>query len=303
MHLSRFDLNLFVVFDAIYAEGSITRASQRLNLTQPAVSHALSRLRQALEDPLFVRHGHKMVATPFAHQTITPVREALERFEVTLNKANRFDPATAVKHFTIGMRNHLEPEILPKLILTIAGQAPRISLQAVRAERRELERDLVAGRLDAAIDVLLPLSHEVSRRRLASERLAVVSRKNHPKVKKLLDLSTYLAEDHIQVSARRQGPSVEDFELSRLGMHRNVRLRCQHYSAACQIVSETDLLLTLPERYARHINPLFGNRIWRFPIDVPGFASYLYWHKNAGGDPANSWLRDMLTQCFDAPVA
>ncbi len=303
MQLSRFDLNLLVIFDAIYAEGNITRASQRLNLSQPAVSHALSRLRLALEDPLFVRQGRKMAATPFAHETIIPVRQALERFEMTLNKARPFDPATAVKHFIIGIRNHLEPEILPKVIHALAGKAPHISLQAVRAERRELERDLAGGRLDAAVDVLLPLSQEVSRRWLASERLAVVSRKDHPKVKEMLDLSTYLALAHVQVSARRQGPSVEDFELSRLGLHRNVHLRCQHYAAACQIVSETDLLLTLPERYARQINPLFDNRIWRFPIDVPPFASYLYWHKNADSDPAHTWLRDLLTQCFEPPPA
>jgi DNA-binding transcriptional LysR family regulator len=303
MHLSRVDLNLFVVFDAIYAEGSITRASQRLNLTQPAVSHALSRLRQVLADPLFVRHGRKMVATPLAHQAIAPVRQALGHFEAALDRASRFEPALAANHFTIGLRNHLEPEILPKLLLAITREAPRISLQSVRGERRELERELAAGRLDAAVDVLLPLSQDVSRRRLASERLAVVSRMNHPKIAEALDLSTYLSQDHIQVSERRQGSSVEDFELSRLGMHRNVRLRCQHYRAACQIVSETDLLLTLPERYAHHMSPLFGIRIWLFPIDIPGFASYLYWHRNADADPANIWLRDMLSQCFETPWA
>jgi len=116
MHISRVDLNLFVVFDAIYAEGSITRASQRLNLTQPAVSHALRRLRQTFEDPLFERRGHTMIPTPLARQAVATVREALQRREITLNKANRFDPATATKRFTVGMRNHLEPAVLPSLI-------------------------------------------------------------------------------------------------------------------------------------------------------------------------------------------
>jgi DNA-binding transcriptional LysR family regulator len=230
------------------------------------------------------------------------VRQALERFEMAISGVSRFDPAIAVKDFTVGIHNHLEPEILPKLVRAITDQAPRISFHAVRADRRDLERDLAAGRLDAAIDVLLPLSEEVNKHWLASQGLAVLSRKNHPQVKKL-DFDTYLAQEHIQVSGRRQGPSVEDFELSRLGKHRNIRVRCQHYAAACQIVSETDLLLTLPERYARHLNPAFGNRIWRFPIDVPGFASYLYWHKHADADPANIWLRETLIRCFETPRA
>src|SRR5262245_54539671 len=105
MHLSRVDLNLFVVFDAIYAEGGITRAARRLNLSQPAISHALARLREIFDDPLFVRRKRAMSPTPLAKQMVESVRQSLQRFESTLRKVDRFDPKTAVKRFTIGIRD------------------------------------------------------------------------------------------------------------------------------------------------------------------------------------------------------
>ena len=107
MHLSKVDLNLFVVFDTIYAEGGITRASRRLNLSQPAISHALGRMRLMFDDPLFIRHGRAMTPTPLARRMIEPIRQALQGLEVTLNKVDRFDPAAATKRFVIGMRDAL----------------------------------------------------------------------------------------------------------------------------------------------------------------------------------------------------
>src|SRR5262245_5818452 len=124
MHLSRVDLNLFVVFDAIYAEGGITRAGQRLNLSQPALSHALGRLREMFGDELFVRHKRAMVPTPMARQLIEPVRASLQRLERTLTQVDRFDPASASKRFTIGLRDVLEAAMLPGLMRSIARAAP-----------------------------------------------------------------------------------------------------------------------------------------------------------------------------------
>src|SRR5262245_14842550 len=142
MHLSRIDLNLFVVFDTVYAEGGITRASRRLNLSQPAISHALGRLRTMFDDPPITRHGHAQTPTPLARRMIEPVRQALEGLEVTLNKVARFDPTSAVKRFTIGMRNVVESAVVPALMRSIARTAPRVDISIVRAERRELEREL-----------------------------------------------------------------------------------------------------------------------------------------------------------------
>ena len=296
MHISRVDLNLFIVFEAIYVEGSVTRASQKLNLTQPAISHALGRLRVLFDDPLFVRQGHAMVSTPLARSIIEPVRRSLRGFEVTLNGLDRFDPATTRKQFTLALRDVLESTVLPPLVVRVGQSAPLVDLAAIRVERREIESELAAGTLDLAIDVLLPLSSDILHSQIMVDKTVVIARKGHPQISKTLDLATYLQQDHILATSRRRGPGLEDFELSRLGVQRRIRLRCQHYFAACRVVSQTDLVLTMPERYAVVANQQFGNRILPFPTELPPFDVYLYWHANVDNDPANRWLREQVVQ-------
>jgi len=298
IHLSRIDLNLFVVFDAIYTEGGITLAAKRLSLTQPAISHALGRLRELFDDPLFMRQGKGMIPTPMARMMIDPVRQSLQGFEATLTRVDRFDPATARKHFTVGMRDVRELTVLPNLLRTVTRAAPFVDIAVVRAERKQLETELATGTLDAAIDVRLALSDEVRRKLINAERLVVIARSGHPTVRRELDLETYLSQEHIPVSSRRRGFGVEDYELSRYGLKRRIRLRCQHYFAACRVVSETNLLLTMAERYARIVNRLFRNRVLQFPLAVPDYDAYLYWHVNAEADPANQWLRKQLLNAF-----
>ncbi len=302
MHISKVDLNLFSVFEAIYTEGSVTRASQKLYLTQPAISHALNRLRNLFDDPLFVRQGHAMVSTPLARSIIEPVRLALRGLEVTLSDAGRFDPAIASKQFTLALRDVLESTVLPPLLTSITQQAPTIDLAAIQVERRELVSELAAGTVDAAIDVLLPLPNEIRRQKISQDTTVVMARKDHPLVQGKLDLETYLQAEHILASSRRKGPGLEDFELSRLGLQRRIRLRCQHYFAACRVTSQTDLLLTMPEAYARIANKQFGNQIFPLPLPMPSWDVYLYWHQNVENDAANRWLREQITLAFQASM-
>ena len=300
MHISKVDLNLFIVFEAIYAEGSITRASLKMNLTQPAISHALNRLRQLFDDPLFERQGHVMVPTPLSRSIIDPVRQSLRGFEVTLNGAERFDAATSGRSFSLALRDVLEASVLPPLMARMARDAPAVGLNTLQVGRRELESELAAGTLDAAIDILLPLSNDIRRTLLAADQTVVLVRRDHPLVKGGLDLDGYLALEHIQTSSRRRGPGLEDFELSRLGLQRRVRLRCQHYFAACRVVSQTALALTMPERLARVVNQQFDNQILPFPLQMPSLDIYLYWHASIDADPAGLWLREQIIQAMRA---
>lgn len=298
MHISRIDLNLLVVLDAIYTEGGITRAADKLRLTQPAISHSLGRLRELFGDTLFAREGRAMVPTPLARNLIEPVRRALRGLEVTLNELERFDPATTQKRFTVAVRDVFEATLLPPLLAHVGRAAPSIDVAAVQIERRALESELAAGTLDAALDVLLPLSSQIRHQRISLDRLVVVARKGHPAVRRGLTLATYLKQHHVLVSSRRSGPGLEDIELSRQGLSRRVRLRCQHYFAACRVVSETDLVLTMPGHYARVANRQFGNRILPLPFEMPPLDAYLYWHANVDREPANRWLREQLARPF-----
>ena len=302
MHISRIDLNLFVVLDAIYREGNITRASQALKLSQPALSHALGRLRELLKDPLFVRQGSGMVPTPLTRNLIGPVRQALQTLELHVRQSQRFDPGQTHRAFHLGLRDVFEATILPALVRTLQDQAPGIELTSVRTDRRTLEADLAAGALDLALDIPLPTGDSIRQTRVFRDRLIVMGRAEHPVLRDELTLAGYLSQTHILVSSRRQGRGLEDFELNREGYRRRIGLRCQHYFAACRVVSQTDWLLTMPEQYARIANAQFGNRIVPFPLPTQPLDVHLYWHANVDHDPANQWLREQCIALFGVGV-
>lgn len=294
MHIRNVDLNLFVVFDAIYTEGGVGRACFRLNLTQPAVSHALGRLRAMFDDPLFVRSNHEMTPTPLARQIITTVRQALNGLETTLTHASRFDPARTPKRFVIGLRNNLEAPLVSALINRISTVAPLVEIATVRSERANLERELAAGTLDVAIDTLLPISAEVRRVQVLSENIAVFARRDHPDLRKRLDAKTYLRLEHVCVTSRRSGLSFEDFQFQRLGLKRTVRLTCQNFATACHVVSRSNMLLTAAES----VDSVLGDpdllQCLPCPFPITPHVNYLYWHATAEGDTTNQWLREQL---------
>jgi DNA-binding transcriptional LysR family regulator len=294
------DINLFVVFEAIYAEGSVTKAGQRLNLTQPAISHSLQRLREVLDDPLFHREGRSMTPTPVARAMIDPVRRALRTISAVLDERGGFDPQASDRRFTIGLRDVMESEVLPRLMRGIAVTAPGIDIVSTRVHRADLERDLAAGVLDAAVDILMPMSKDVRHSLIAGDKLVVVARQGHPDVHKGLTLETYLKQEHVLVTSRRSGFGLADLEVARYGSHRRIRLRCQQNFAACRVVSETNLILTMPERYAKMANLPFNNQIIAAPFGGWSQDVYLYWHANVDRDPGNQWMRDQLVAAFDA---
>ena len=294
MQLHDIDLNLLLVLEAIYSEGSITGAGTKLHLTQPAVSHALARLRDLLGDPLFVREGRSMVQTSLARALMEPLRRALRGLEIALNEVARFDPRDASKSFTVGLRDTFEPQVLPPLMHRVARAAPRVRITTVRFDRRDLEAELASGRLDLALDILLPHGDTIRRRPLGVDRMVVVARRGHPGIRKRLGLKSYLAQGHVVASSRRAGPGVEDLALARRGLERDVRLRCQHYYAACRVVELSDLLLTAPEHSVRVANLQLENRILPLPFEVPDLDVNLYWHANVENEPGNRWLRDQI---------
>jgi len=303
VHLSQVDLNLFVVLEAIYREGNLTRAGRQLKLTQPAMSHALKRLRELLKDPLFVREGANMVPTPFSRNMINDVRQALQILEVNLYENRNFDPAHTRRNFLLGFWELMEAIILPRLSNLLAEAAPEISLTTLRVKRREIEVELASGALDLALDVPISMTDSIRQKPLFSDRVVVAARQGHPAVGRELDLDTYLAQEHILVSSRRYGPSLVDAELNRKGKKRQIVLRCQNYFAACRVVSETDMLLTIPEHYAQMLNSRFGNRLYPFPLkSLQSLDIHMYWHESADNDPPNRWLREQIAKVVEESI-
>ena len=293
MALNRLDLNLLHVFDTIYREGSLTRAARALHLTQPAVSHSLSRLREHFDDPLFSRQGNQMVPTPLARRFLESMRPGLTQIQSAVNQFHAFDPANQRKTYSLALRDILESTFLPKLMGRLESY-PELEIISQRVPRRDMETQLAAGKLDFAVDVLLPVSNQTGHELLRHDRLVVLARKGHPLTSDGLTLDKYLEAKHVLVSSRSEGPGIEDFELSRFGVQRDIRLRCQHYYAACRVAEGTDLLLTMPENYARIIAERADIDILTTPVDLPGIDVHLYWHKAYEREPALIWFREQL---------
>lgn len=283
------DLNLFRVFDVVLRERNLTRAAEVLFLSQSAVSHALARLREQLGEPLFVREGRGVAPTPFAERLAPEIREALTLLQQAVQRTRHFDPGRDLGHLSIAMNDKLEPSLLPPLISRFRAIAPEARVASVRLDRAKLERDLASGRIDLAIDVAQLTSPHLHHTALQRDSFCVVSAR-----RRKLDAAAYLSAWHVTVSSRRTGLAVEDMMLNRLGYQRQIAVRCQHYEAACRIVSGSDLLLTMPRRDAEAINPRLGNHLLPMPLSLPPVELHLYWHRQLDSDPRVRWLREEL---------
>lgn len=294
MNLSKVDLNLFIVFDAIYTEANLTRAGQIVGITQPAVSNALARLRETFNDPLFVRTAQGMVPTPMAQNIITPVRNALQLLRVSVQESRSFVPEQATKTYRISMTDLTEAVILPHLVARIRRMAPGINLDSFLTKRRETTKELAAGRLDFAIDAPLNTDTQVRHVKLFEDRHVCVMRKDHPLANKdSISLDDYLAQSHIHISSRRNGLGHVDLALGKMGLQRRVMLRSQHYQMAPLVLESTDMVMTVHERFARRHNLHWVS----LPIsDVPAIETHLFWHESTDQDPANRWMREQIIE-------
>ena len=293
MNLNKVDLNLFIVFDAIYTEANLTRAGQIVGITQPAVSNALSRLRETFNDPLFVRTAQGMVPTPMAQNIIGPVRNALQLLRVSVQESRIFNPLQANKTFRISMTDLIEAVILPPLFQRLRRQAPAVQIESFLAKRRETTKELAAGRIDFAVDAPLNTDPQVRHVKLLEDRYVCAMRKGHPLAKDKISLDDYLSLTHIHISSRRSGLGLVDLALGKMGIQRKIALRSQHYLMASQVMQQTDMAMTVPESFAhRH-----GLHAVELPVnDVPAQETHLYWHESTDQDPANRWMREQLIE-------
>lgn len=285
----RVDLNLLRVFDTVYRERNLTRSAAALALSQSAVSHALSRLRDQLGDPLFVRKGFGVRPTPLAARLAPSIQQALAGLRQALQRGVGFDPAQDLDHLTIAIPEEMEMLVLPLLVEHLRAAAPGAAIASVRLDRANLAADLASGRLHLAIDVARVAGAELRHAPLVQDRYCVVASRN-----RRLTAQAYLEAAHVAVSSRRSGPAMEDFVLNSRGLQRRILLRCQNYVAACRIAAASDLVLTMPRQYAQILGGAIGFRPMPMPIDLSAIDIHYYWHRQADEEPASQWLRAQL---------
>ena len=288
--LARFDLNLFRVFATVYREGNLTRAADRLALSQSAISHALSRMREQMDDPLFVREAQGVTPTPLAHRLWPSIRDGLDMLGQAMMQGDHFEPARDIGKLRLAINDKAEPGLLPRLVSALHAQIPGLVIESVRVERDTLKSDLAAGRLGFAIDVFHGTIEGLSSSLLFKDEWVVVARSASPVTRK-----NYLLATHAIVSSRQTGRAVDDIELSRQGVARKIGARCQTYESASRLVAQSDMLLTMPRGLAESINAHLGNRIHRLPLSQSELRLHLFWHSEREHDPATRWLRSVLT--------
>lgn len=290
--LSKLDLNLFLVFDAIYRERSLTRAAENLHITQPAASNALNRLRVALEDPLFERKSGTMVPTTFARGIAKEVRHGLAVFRAAASRDVQFDPGSSTAVIKLSMNDLVQRLMLPVLLSYIAKNSPGVSLECYYTHRTELARDLAAGRIDLGVDVPAVSGDSVLSERLYTEPYICASRVGHPDLNDSLSLSEYLGMEHIQVSTRQRGLAYEDIALQRLGVSRKIKIRLPHFHVAPYLVHSTNMLLTAP------VSVLQGSGLttYRLPFELAPLQWRIYRHEDSREDPAVQWIVGVMKQ-------
>ena len=286
----RMDLNLFRVLDAIYQQGGVTAAARALHLTQPAVTHALNRLRHHFDDPLFVRQGNRTVPTERTLMVIEAVQSHLLGLQGTLRSVSTVHPATLDVGMTLGARDMLELMALPAMAAAFAQEAPRVRLASRRIPLDEVERALASGQLDLVFERRLRVGPRVVCEYIFDESHVVVMREGHPLAGGTLNRADYLAARHVSVSAAGE-PNTLDVLLGSAGRQRQIDLFCQHHFSACQIAASGDLLLTLPRFYAVHLARLLPLVVRPLPLRAKPYPVFAYWHEKCEPDQVHKWFR------------
>lgn len=291
MNLRTLDLNLLPVLEAVYTERSLTRASETLRITQPAVSNALSRLRAHFEDPLFVRDGRGVKPTAMAEALMPTVREALDRLRAGLEPRSTFVPSSSTRVFNISARDAAAYVYAPALARRLQTQAPGVRINWSQVPRRTISSELASGRLDLAIDVPGVRGADLEREPLPSAPFVCAVAPGHEIIGPPLTLETFANLKHVVVSSRREGRSYIE-EVARTWGHRiTPAMRLPHHMPAIEVVRQTDMALTL----TRPMAEASGLALLDLPAEFQPLGSELYWRHENSDDPALSWLRGLIT--------
>ncbi|WP_249978061.1 LysR family transcriptional regulator [Vreelandella olivaria] len=292
------DLNLLVVFDLLYQEKNTQRVAVRLGITQPAVSHALKRLRRLLDDELFERTSHGLQPTPRASQLHPGIADALVRMNDTLNLSDDFNPALSERTFHLNMTDIGEIVFLPRLLRRLAKEAPGVSLSTVRRHDNDLKHEMEEGQIDLAVGLIPQLGAGFYQQRLFVQRYICLMRDDHPLAAGNFSLEDFRTAPHAVVVAQGTGHGIIEEQLAHAGIERPVRLTLPHFAAVPYIVSSSDLVVTVTSKLAEATQARFGLTVREHPFAFPDIPINLFWHRRFHQDPGNRWLRGLMFEMF-----
>ena len=291
MNWRAFDLNLLVVFDAVMQDRSVTRAGRRIGLSQPAMSHALNRLRDLLKDELFVRTPTGMRPTPRAEQLAALLRQTLRELQQVL-QPETFVPATADRRFSLAINNYAAVVLAPPLVTAVSTAAPFVQLDLRPSGTLDVIECLDRGDLDLAIGSLDSFGERFACTQLLEDEFVMVMRRRHPAGRGALSAKVLAGLTHLDPPTG-ENTDFLDAWLSERGLTRRIALRAPYLSARA-ILSRSDLAATLSRRIAQEFVRTDRLQIHELPVKSPVVRTTMLWHRRLDEHPAHRWLRDRI---------
>lgn len=285
------DLNLLIALNVLLEERNVTRAADRLGLTQSAASRMLGRLRATFDDPLFVRTSRGLTPTKRALDMAGPLREYLSGLEKLLIEGAAFDPRTARRRFRIAAIDYVQATLLAPLVAKLQRWAPLIDFE-IRQPSSESERDLDAGVLDLLLMPQQPSSPGVIWTPLYRDGYTCLVWSRHPSHR--LTLTAFAAMEHVLVAPRERAGGIVDSVLEKNGLSRRVAVQAPTFLIVPYLLIGTTRIATVPERMAGELVRMHQLRMLKPPVEIPGFTMCQGWHEIHRNDPGHRWLRDQL---------
>ena len=299
MNLRRIDLNLLTVFDAVMQEGSLTRAGNKIGMSQPAVSDAVSRLRHVLKDELFIRTSHGVKPTARARQYAGQVRRILDLVVLMLAETDSFDVVTSSRSFNLVLGDYGELVILPALMQYLDDLQAGVSVNVLSQHSLAVEESLRTGGVDLVITPEPIVDEEIRNELVVRERLVSMVRRDHPVIKDTMTLEQYIASRHVVVDWPDARGFIIDQRLRAEGMQRNCHMRVHTLFDMPRVVASTDMVCTLPSGMAHHFAT--AHKLASFPIPLPDIDvfAYMNWHSSFDSDPGIRWMRSVIAALLE----
>ena len=297
VNLKSFDLNLLLALKALLEEKNVSRAAEKLCLSQPAMSHILRRLRDQLDDPILVKSASGLVPTARALALLEPTAAVLREIERIVEPPPEFDPATSRRRFVISTSDYVGFALLPTLAESMIRIAPHIEVHIRQPITGPPHIVLEKDNIDLAIgfDAIFGSTPHVCSQALMGESIVCLTRKSNAQVPgDDISLAQFLEGKHVLISWREAGTGLIDDSLAKLGLRRNVFLVLPNFLTTPWILEKTDLMLCLPQRMAEQFVQLAPLKILPIPIDLPRYELMMLWHPRHEKDHAHMWLRERV---------
>jgi DNA-binding transcriptional LysR family regulator len=297
MDIRDLDLNLLVVLDTLFEEGTLTRTAQRLRLSQPTMSASLAKLRVVLGDELFVRANGIMQPTARAISLRPAVTSVLKTIRLDILSQAAFDPARENGAFTLSLSDIGELEFLPKLLDRLGREAPDATLRTVVERPLELALAMDLGEIDLAVGYFPELvSSSFKQQSLFRHRSACLVRRNHPTIGPDMTLDDYLAARHIAIAQEGRMQDVVELGLATQGLQRRIRLQISHFVSVPFLVAQSDLVATIPRPLAVQFAQICDLLVVEPPFTIPPIEVKQVWHKRFDGHPRLRWFRHVVAE-------